>query len=326
MKKITVKSYAKINLSIDVGKAQPNGFHDVDMIMQQLAFHDDVEISFEANADSPNQDNSGIESDRGKPWKKFQIKLTTNRVYLPTDERNLAYRAAELMINRFGEKKNGGKIIISIFKRIPVGAGMAGGSGNGAAVVHGINALWKLKLSLAQICDICEELGSDVPFCALGQAKMNKKLPAPVGNDKMAASCVRARGRGTEMKKLRGISKAVVIAKPNFSVSTAEVYANIDDAVVDRRPNNDRLETMLNEKSSDIYEEFINVLENYTLKAYPAVGVLKSKMEKYNPRVCLMSGSGPTVFAVFDDMNDAMMLSDALRKEGYESYWTYTAR
>ena len=83
---------------------------------------------------------------------------------------------------------------------------------------------------------------------------------------------------------------------------------------------------MLNEKSSDIYEEFINVLENYTLKAYPAVDVLKSKMKKYNPRVCLMSGSGPTVFAVFDDMNDAMMLSDALRKEGYESYWTYTAR
>ena len=82
MKKITVKSYAKINLSIDVGKAQPNGFHDVDMIMQQLAFHDDVEISFEANADSPNQDNSGIESDRGKPWKKFHVIYAKNLVQM----------------------------------------------------------------------------------------------------------------------------------------------------------------------------------------------------------------------------------------------------
>lgn len=314
MKKITVQSYAKINFSIDVGKTKPGGFHDVDMIMQQIAFHDDVEITFEPAADTSDSKDD------------FLIELSTNRDYLPTDERNLAYRAAELMVNRFGMKKKGGKIRIGIFKRIPVGAGMAGGSGNGAAVIHGINALWNLKLSLSEICTLCEELGSDVPFCALGQAKMNKKLPAAVRNDNMAASCIRATGRGTEMKKVRGINKAVVVAKPNFSVSTAQVYANIDDEQVNRRPDNNRLELLLNEKSSEMYEEFINVLENYTLKAYPAVDVLKSKIEKHKPKVALMSGSGPTVFAIFDDINDAMMLSDSLRKEGYESYWTYTTR
>lgn len=322
MRKVTIRSYAKINLSIDVGEAQKNGFHDVDMIMQQIAFHDDVDISFVPNS---NMKNSTI-SEMNNEDDRFQIELTTNRNYLPTDGRNLAYRAAELMIRHFGKKKSGGMIKINIFKRIPVGAGMAGGSGNGAAVIHGLNFLWNLKLSLKEICNLCEELGSDVPFCALGQAKMNKKLPAKIRNDEMVTCCVRATGRGVNMKKVRGINKAVVVAKPGFSVSTAQVYANIDDAEVKERPNNDRLEQMLNEKSQGIYEEFINVLENYTLKAYPAVDVLKSKMKKYNPKACMMSGSGPTVFAIFDDINDAMALSDSLRKDRYESYWTHTTR
>lgn len=343
MKSIEIASYAKINLSIDVTGVDCSGFHTVDMIMQQIAFHDDVKISFTENSapdagagsgttfDTSPEGISSAESDartesvsHRESQEKFGISVSTNRVYLPTNEKNLAYRAAQLMIQLYGNERNGGSIEIEILKRIPVGAGLAGGSGNGAAVIHGLNALWNLDLSLTEICGICEELGSDVPFCAVGQAVMNKKLPRKICKSDIAATCVRATGRGTHIRKTTSLKKPIVLAKPRFGVSTSAAYKGIDSCEIEKRPDNDRLEKLLKERGAGMYDEFINVLENYTLKAYPAVQVLKDKMEKSPARKVLMSGSGPTVFAVFDDMQDAKVLSAELRKEKYESYWTHT--
>jgi 4-diphosphocytidyl-2-C-methyl-D-erythritol kinase len=276
------------------------------------------------------------------------------------DERNLAYQAAQIMIDRFGQDKESGRLEINITKRIPVAAGLAGGSGNGAAVVHGLNILWGLKLSLSQIMEICSELGSDVPFSAVGQARANKRFPAYLRKDPMATSCVRATGRGTVLEKVRALDSEIVIAKPRLSVSTAEVYRGIDDCEVHRRPDNDRLQARLEARGSrdrrvadgadsargsrgfgadradgargeigsedEIYQDFVNVLEEYTLRAYPKVAELKALMESLGPQKVLMSGSGPTVFAICRNMKEARRLCSTLRGEGYEAYWMRTTR
>lgn len=173
MKEITIHSFAKINLSIDVGQVMDSGMHPVDMIMQQLSFHDDVKVTFEEDA--------------GKSVGDIEIQVKTNRYYIPCDERNLAYKAAALMIEEFGgfggKKIPGGKLHIDIFKRIPVAAGLAGGSGNGAAVLHALNVLWELRLSLDELCELGSRLGSDVPFCVMGQAAENYCLPKKIRKD-----------------------------------------------------------------------------------------------------------------------------------------------
>ena len=314
MKEIKVFSFAKINLSIDVTGVLENGMHQVDMIMQQLSFHDDVTVRYE--------------EDCGKEKGEIEIVLTTSRHYLPTDEKNIAFKAAALMIERFGGNLAGGMVIIDIFKRIPVAAGMAGGSGNCAAVLHGLNAIWKLDLSLGELCSLGAELGSDVPFCVMGQAKRNYHLPKKVRKDSLAAACARATGTGTDMVPVRGIKEAIVIAKPNIGVSTKEVYQGIDNCVITRRPDTEALIEALKENDkSSIYSNCINVLEEYTLKMYPKVRKLKEVMIKQGePRVVLMSGSGPTVFAVYDDIETAIKISNNLRHKGYESYWTKSIR
>ncbi len=306
MDRIMICSYAKINLSIDVGAREENGYHAVDMIMQQLSFHDDVTIQYQ-------------------PGKDRQIRVKTNRYYLPTDRRNLAYQAAELMAQRYG-KEHPGSIEIHLKKRIPVAAGLAGGSGNGAAVIHGLNALWKLDLDLDQVCSLCAELGSDVPFSAMIQAHGNRDLPEKIRKHPLAVACARATGRGTELKPVHSCNRPVLIAKPNLSVSTAEVYRGIDECTVDARPDNDQLAKDLERGGHEIYRNFINVLECYTLKAYPEVAELKARMEKSNAEKVLMSGSGPTVFAMFRKIEDAMELCAGLRDEGYEAYWTWAAK
>ncbi|NLD10152.1 MAG: 4-(cytidine 5'-diphospho)-2-C-methyl-D-erythritol kinase [Clostridiales bacterium] len=312
MDEIKVLSFAKINLSIDVGAARGDGYHPVDMVMQQLSFHDDVDLKYIRNNDGT----------RGN----IDVQVKTNRYYLPTDNRNLAFKAARLMADRYGKQVDSGTVRIDIKKRIPVAAGLAGGSGNGAAVIHGLNVLWDLGLDLTKVCLLCAELGSDVPFSALGQAKANYIFPKPMRKDPMAASCARATGRGTELEPVEGIRKPVVIAKPSISVSTKEVYQGIDSCEIVSRPDNDKLVEDLAAHSDGAYDNFINVLEAYTLDHYPAVAKLKQVMSETGAEKVLMSGSGPTVFAVYNDMKAAMSACDKLRDKGYEAYWTKTIK
>lgn len=313
MKEIRILSFAKINLSIDVTGLLDNGMHRVDMIMQQLSFHDDVTVRYEKKTE-----NRDGETD---------ITVFTNRYYIPTDERNLAYKAAALMAERYPEAA-GGSIEIDIFKRIPVAAGLAGGSGNGAAVLHALNYLWRLHLSLQELCSLGAELGSDVPFCVMGQAAFNFCLPKKLRKSALAVSCARATGSGTKMEPLPGIRRSFVIAKPAMGVSTKEVYAGIDSCPIPNRPDNDLLAKGLREKKyALIYENCINVLENYTLQAYDRVGELKKlMMQNKKAEKVLMSGSGPTVFAVFRSISEAKAECRRLRQQGYEAYWTKTTK
>lgn len=312
MEEIKVLSFAKINLSIDVGEARDSGYHDVDMIMQQLSFHDDVSIKF----DSMDDGTCG----------NIDILVKTNRYYIPTDERNLAYKAAALMIDEYGDKIPSGHIYINILKRVPVAAGLAGGSGNGAAVLHGLNLLWKLDLDISELMELGAKLGSDVPFSIIGQAKANYTFPKKLKSDPMASTCARATGRGTELEPVRGIARPIVIAKPPMGVSTPEVYKGIDSCEISERPDNDKLITDMAMSSRDIYDNFINVLETYTLKAYPEVAALKEIVEKTDADKVLMSGSGPTIFAVYRNMKSAMKACEDIRAQGYEAYWTKTIK
>ncbi len=314
MKEIKVSSYAKINFSIDVTGILENGMHTVDMIMHQIDFFDDVSLSFMKDEEAE----SGAVS----------IELTTNRHYLPTDQRNLACKGAELMLERFGGQIPGGKLHIHIHKRIPVAAGMAGGSGNGAAVLHGLNALWRLDLSLEELCELGAQLGSDVPFCVMGQARMNYHLPRKVRKNRLAVSCARATGTGTEMAPLMAVRKAVVIAKPPIGVSTKEVYQGIDHCVIPERPDNDVLTKAIEEKDDQvILDQCINVLENYTLTVYPEVAKLKDVLKQdQRAEKVLMSGSGPTVFALYQKLGEARKACAMLREQGYEAYWTKTTK
>jgi len=314
MKEIKVSSFAKINFSIDVTGVLENGMHIVDMIMHQIAFYDDVKLRY-----IPDEDRQAG---------AFDIELKTNRYYLPTDERNLAYKAALLMIEEYGSRVPGGKLQIDILKRIPVAAGMAGGSGNGAAVLHGLNVLWNLNLTLERLCELGAKLGSDVPFCVMGQARSNYFLPGKVRRSPLAVSCARATGTGTEMEPLPSVRKILVIAKPSIGVSTKEVYQGIDHCDISERPDNDAMICAIRTKDDpSFYLQCRNVLEYYTLDAYPKVKELKDLMSAdLRAEKVLMSGSGPTVFAIYSQLSDAKKACFQLREQGYEAYWTKTTK
>lgn len=294
------------------------------MVMQQLSFHDDVTVDY-----TP-LERSG----------SFDIEVRTNRYYLPSDSRNLAWQAAELMTRdeRAAGSVKPGKIMIDIKKRIPVAGGLAGGSGNAAAVLHALNVLWDLHLSLKDLMELGAVLGSDVPFCVMGQARANKTLPDYLRTDPMAASCARATGRGTELEPLPALKTWIVIAKPRFSVSTKEVYEGIDGIEILSRPDNDRLAGALRAQreaggkensdgvapTEEMYADFINVLELYTLEAYPEVRKLREAMKAAGADHAMMSGSGPTVFGTFRTVAAARKASEALQDDGYTAYWTGT--
>lgn len=311
MNTIKLQSFAKINLSIDVLGKRKNGYHDVDMIMQQVQFSDQIKISYD-------QGNSS----------KTKIKLTTNKYYLPTDERNLAYQAAEIMINLFKSKIDAETIYIEIKKMIPVAAGLAGGSGNCAAVIHGMNQLFNLELNIKQMCEIAAKLGSDVPFCIMGQAKSTHCLKNIFKDDFLATNAARATDTGIKLKPIKGLHAYIVLVKPAISVSTKTVYEEIDNCELLHHPNNDELEKALyygNYKK--ILKNMINVLEEVTLKRYDRIHDIKEILEeKTKTYKTLMSGSGPTVFALYYNLEDAQEACKVMRTLKYESYWTKTLK
>ena len=308
---IHLRSYAKINLSLDVKGVTEEGMHLVEMVMQQILLCDDIAMSWTPATE--------IEADG------LEISLKTNRRYLPTDERNLACKAALLM-----QEIHGGDIVgrleMNIKKRIPVAAGLAGGSGNGAAVLHGLNLLWGMDLSLQELCAAGAKLGSDVPFCVMGQAAENDKLKERFAGDRLASHCALATGTGTDLEPLKGLESHMVLSKPAISVSTAKVYQGIDNTEIPSRPNTEELIAGLNTRDLPrIEKNMVNVLENYTLMEYPTVVYTKNKMQELCPgRAVLMSGSGPSVFGLTDSIKQSRQICAELAKLNRESFWTRT--
>lgn len=296
MKKIRLKSYGKVNMSLDVTGRRDNGYHDIETVMQKISLFDDVTVSW-------------IKKD----CEDIEITLTCDKKYLPTDSRNLAFAAAQIMIRKFSSIVGGGVIKIHIDKHIPVSAGLAGGSGNGAAVMVALNRLWELNLDTKELCVLGEELGADVPFCILSQ---NTRY-----------GCALCRGTGTELTPLKSRFKAaVLLVKPRFGVSTAEVYQGIDNCNINQRPDNEALIEGINKNlKNKIYENMINVLEEYTTNRYKEVNDIKKIIEEQtSAEKVLMTGSGPTVFALFRSVKSAQKACADMRKKGYLSYWATT--
>ncbi len=277
--------------------------------MQQISINDDIEILWKER--SP-------ETDGGpQDGSKLNIKITTNRKYLPTDRSNLAYKAALIMEEKAIEmgKPVSGDLSIDIFKRIPVAAGLAGGSGNGAAVIIGLNRLWELGLNTRELCDIAGELGSDVPFMVLTQ---NSRYTCALGT-----------GRGEVLTPLsKDLDMCFLLAKPKFGVSTKEVYKGLDEAGEPDHPDRDALMKALEAgDTAEALKNMGNVLEAYTLKAYPEVDKLKKMIaETTGVRFAMMSGSGPTVIGFYDDLGDAKKAAAMFRELGYESFYAGNMR
>lgn len=312
MKEITVKAYAKINLCIDVLGKRPDGYHEILTVMQQVDLFDLVTVSWIAG----NRD--------------IEIKLKSNKPFLPSDNRNIAYKAAELMINRYrsdidideGHVKvqNPSRIDINIAKRIPISAGLAGGSANCAAVLHALNKLWDLNINLITLMEIGTELGADVPFCLAGQSALNEHLM--ISEDALSGTCALASGIGEKLEPLPSLKALILLSKPHINVSTAQVYGGLDLSKFKERPNIQELTAGLRENNYyKIIKNMVNVLENYSLKAYPVIMDTKELIGRDGSVAkVLMSGSGPTVFGLYTSKKKGKTAFSKLKKINPETY------
>ena len=280
MNSITLKSRAKINLSIDVLGKRQDGYHLVEMIMQTIDLYDLIEIN--------EKDNDQI-----------TIKSTSDEI--PLDCNNLVYKAANLIKKTFNINKG---VEIHIKKNIPVAAGMAGGSSNAAAVLVGLNKLWNLNLSNQQLEKIGLKLGADVAFCINGGA-------------------VLASGIGEELTPIKGLTKdvCILVCKPDLFVSTKEVYECIDSKDIDKRPNNKFLiECLKNEDTRQLAENMFNVLEGVTMDKHPVIQQIKDIMTNNRALGAMMSGSGPTVFGLYENREDAVKCKAILEKQFKQTF------
>lgn len=267
-----MKAYAKINIALDaIGKREDN-YHLLRMIMQTVDLYDVIDI--EKSNDS-------------------SISISCNKHYVPTDERNLAYKAAVLFRENFNIEDG---IKISIKKNIPVAAGMAGGSTNAAAVLVIMNKLFNVNASLEELKELGLKIGADVPYCIEGGTALCEGIGEVI----------------TPLKPFE--NKILVVLKPNFGVSTKEVYTNLDINKIRKHVNIEELiEAMENDDLNYVAKNMKNVLENVTLKKHSILKVIKEDMRRSGALGAMMSGSGPTVFAFFDDMLTAQRAFEFLK-------------
>jgi 4-diphosphocytidyl-2-C-methyl-D-erythritol kinase len=280
MNSIQLKSRAKINLSIDVLGKREDGYHLVDMIMQTIDLYDIVKIK-------------GLNTE--------DIIIKSNSSDIPLDDNNIVYKAIKLFKNKFKINKG---VEVFIQKNIPIAAGMAGGSSNAAAVLVGLNELWKLNLSEIELQEIGFKLGADVPFCISGRTAL-------------------AQGVGEELTYIKGISEdvSILVCKPNLFVSTKEVYEGLDLKNIQSRPDNKFLIDCLNKEDiKSVAENMVNVLESVTSKYHKEIKEIEGIMIQTNALGSMMSGSGPTVFGLFDKKEEALKAKEKLLEKYAEVY------
>jgi 4-diphosphocytidyl-2-C-methyl-D-erythritol kinase len=227
------------------------------------------------------------------------------------------------MAEKYGGSRSG-KIIINIEKRIPVAAGLGGGSADCAAVLHGLNRLWELSLDLGTLMTLGAGLGADVPFCLSGQAAANEELR--LNGDPMAGTCAVASGIGERIEPVTPLKAWVLLSKPSISLSTAQVYGGLKLDEIRERPNTEELVAGLREGNLyKISKNMTNVLENYSLKEYPVIMYTKNKIiQDGKAYKALMSGSGPTVFGLFTSKDKGTAAFSILKKLNKETYFIKT--
>ncbi|HOA79740.1 MAG TPA: 4-(cytidine 5'-diphospho)-2-C-methyl-D-erythritol kinase [Defluviitaleaceae bacterium] len=272
MHEIELKARAKINLALDVIGKRNDGYHNVRMVMQTVNLYDYITI---------------------RKTRSPGIILKTDLKWLPEDERNIAYRAAKLMVERYNIKEG---ILIDLKKRIPVAAGLAGGSSDAAAVFVGLNKLFGLKIPKKELMNLGYKLGADIPYCILRGTAL-------------------AEGIGEKLTKLPPMPFCyVVIAKPNFSVSTAHVYQNLSLDNLSYHPDIEAVIKGIKTGDLDIIAKNLgNVLESVTAKEYPIINDIKKTMIEYGALGALMSGSGPSVFGLYRNKKEAQAASTELK-------------
>ncbi|MFG1736364.1 4-(cytidine 5'-diphospho)-2-C-methyl-D-erythritol kinase [Paenibacillus sp. 843] len=270
--KIYEKAPAKINLMLDVLHKRPDGFHEVEMVMTMIDLADRLEMSEQ---------------------KRDTIIITSQAGYIPLDEKNLAFQAARLIKERYDVKKG---VHIHLDKKIPVAAGLAGGSSDAAATLRGLNRLWGLGIPQQELLALGAELGSDVPFCVTGGTAL-------------------ATGRGEILTPIPNPPQCwVIVAKPPINVSTAEVYGRLRSEQIQRHPSAERMVEALTQGSfQQMCQSLGNVLEEVTLRMHPEVQQLKEGMLKLGADGALMSGSGPTVFGLVSKESKVARIYNGLR-------------
>ena len=288
MDEIELRAHGKINLSLDVLGRRNDGYHEVKMIMHTVALHDGILIK--------------KERERG-------IRMECNLPSLPTNEENLMVRAAKAIMDEFSIEEG---LSLRLMKRLPVAAGMAGGSADAAAVFHGINQLFHLNLSTEELEKRAVKLGADIPFC-------------------LHKGCYLSEGIGEKLCKLPSLPPCtILLVKPAFSLSTKLIYENLHlENITDaEHPDVDR---MIKELESGSLEDICalggNLLEKVSISLRPEIQVLKDFFIKEGALLSLMSGSGPTVFGIFPEKEKekAKMILQSLRsgehKDLIENAW-----
>ena len=265
MNRFTEKAYAKINLSLDVTGTRPDGYHEMRMIMQSVDLCDDVKISLTQTG---------------------EIRIRTNFRFLPSDGRNIAVKAARAFFDAVGEKKAGADITLK--KRIPVCAGLGGGSSDAAAVLRALNFMTGAKLPPERLEELGAGLGSDVPFCVRGGTQL-------------------AEGRGEKLKALPKLPDcAVVICKPSFSVSTPELFRRVDSRRGHNHPDTEGMIASIEHgELRGVTQRLYNVFEDVPGRHRSAAAEIKSRLLDLGAMGTVMSGTGPSVFGVFEDFEQA---------------------
>ena len=273
MDKISLKALAKINLGLDVVRRREDGYHEVRMVMQTIHLFDRLNI---------------------EKTKDAGIRIKTNLFFLPVNENNLIYKAGKLLMDEFNITEG---VSVELDKRIPVAAGMAGGSTDAAAMLYGMNKIFDLGLSMQELKDRRVKIGADVPYCLMRGTAL-------------------AEGIGEKLKSLPPMIKCpVLIAKPQISVSTKFVYENLrlDENTV--HPDIDALIQDIKDKDlHEVCNHMGNVLETVTIPNYPIIDEIKKKMMNSGAIGAMMSGSGPTVFGLFEDEETAKKAYKEMKK------------
>lgn len=266
-------AFAKLNLTLDVIGKRPDGYHDLKSIMQTISIRDDVEIDIGT----------------GAPWK-----LLCTDENIPTDEKNLAWKAAKCYFDRIDKDPDG--IEIRITKRIPSQAGLGGGSADAAAVLRALNRHYGDPLSIGALAELGAQIGSDVPFCVVGGTAM-------------------VEGRGEKLRKLPDMPDCIfVVCKPDFSVSTPELYQKIDSVQIARRPDHMAFESaLLAGDLGAVAQNLWNVFDPLVTSEHLELNYIKSIFNSYGSVGQQMTGTGSAVFALVPEFEFAAVICDMLK-------------
>ena len=267
-------AFAKLNLTLDVLGKRPDGYHDIKSVMQAISLRDDIEIDIGT----------------GKPWK-----LLCDKEDIPTDERNLAWKAAKLFFDTTGKDPEG--LEIRITKRIPAEAGFGGGSADAAAVLRALNRHYGAPFSLPALAELGGQIGSDIPFCVLCGTAM-------------------AEGRGEKLRPLPNVPDCIfVVCKPDFSVSTPALYAKIDEKAIAQRPDHRAMESaLLAGDLGAVAQSLCNVFDPIVTEEHLELNYIKSIFNSYGAVGYQMTGSGSAVYCIVENFEYAAVICSMLRE------------